>query len=174
MKLSRPNGHASVILLLLGVSSVVGYQPGGPRTKAPTPSSPPDNTRRFTFLAVPAIALASGLGSSPSGALDMDSFVAKELEVKKEAPIKTMSEDEALCRFGSPSKKVGDACIRAGLSTKRKNGLDAYGTIDREYKSIHNYLRCRNYTSSSRLQYQLHSILTLNSISLLVLQAVIL
>ena len=104
----------------------------------------------------------------------MDSFVAKELEVKKEAPIKTMSEDEALCRFGSPSKKVGDACIRAGLSTKRKNGLDAYGTIDREYKSIHNYLRCRNYTSSSRLQYQLHSILTLNSISLLVLQAVIL
>ena len=77
-------------------------------------------TRRSTLLAFPAAALF--LASSPSNA---------------NADGKTMSDDEALCKFGSPSKKVGDACVRAGLSTKRKTGVDAYGNVDRELIYMH-------------------------------------
>jgi hypothetical protein len=75
--------------------------------------------------------MASGLVSSPAGALDVDAFMAKELDNKKVVS-KEMSDDEALCKFGSPSKKVGDACLRAGLSTKRPTGVDAFGNVDRE------------------------------------------
>lgn len=116
------------ILLLLGASSALAYQPSSPQTN--TPASAPDNTRRLAFLAVPAIAM--GL-AAPSNALDMDAFMAKELgtDVKKE-PAK-MNDDEALCKFGAPAKKTGEACLRAGLSTKRPTGVDAFGTVDREY-----------------------------------------
>ena len=116
------------ILLLLGASSTLAYQPTSPRTS--TPASTPDSTRRLSFLAVPAIAM--GL-ASPSNALDMDAFMAKELgnSDKKAEPAK-MSDDEALCKFGAPAKKTGEACLRAGLSTKRPTGVDAFGTVDRE------------------------------------------
>ncbi len=112
------------ILFLLGASSVLAYQPTSPQKVA----TPPDNTRRLAFLAVPAIAMGI---AAPSNALDMDSFIAKELDVKKE-PAK-MGDDEALCKFGAPSKQTGNACLRAGLSTKRPTGVDAFGTVDREY-----------------------------------------
>lgn len=126
-------------LFLLGTSSSYGLQPGTPPTKVPTSStSSPDSTRRFTFLAVPAIALASVASPSPSVALDMDSFIAKELDVKKEPP--KMGDDEALCKFGAPSKKTGEACLRAGLSTKRPTGVDAFGTVDRG-----DFVRCKPY-----------------------------
>ena len=45
-----------------------------------------------------------------------------------------MTDDEALCRFGQPSKGRGDACVRAGLSTKlssKPGAVDAYGNVDR-------------------------------------------
>ncbi len=117
------------ILLLLGASSTLAYQPTPSRTNTPAPT--PDNTRRLAFLAVPAIAM--GL-ASPSNALDMDAFMAKELgnSDKKAEPPK-MNDDEALCKFGAPAKKTGEACLRAGLSTKRPSGVDAFGTVDREY-----------------------------------------
>ncbi len=132
MKQCKPNIHDFLVLFLLGASSIFGLQPGTPPTKVPTSSTAsPDNTRRFAILAVPAIALASVASPLPSGALDMDSFIAKELDVKKEPP--KMGDDEALCRFGAPSKKTGEACLRAGLSTKRPTGVDAFGSVDREY-----------------------------------------
>jgi hypothetical protein len=68
--------------------------------------------------------------SSRADALDYDSFMNKELNNEAEKP--KMSEDEALCRFGSPSQKTGNACLQAGLSTKRPTGVDAFGTVDRE------------------------------------------
>lgn len=81
--------------------------------------------------------------------LDIESFLAKEDTTKSNTPYqyrtkssssttgdgKTMSDDEALCRFGSPSKKVGEACVRAGMSTKRPSGVDAFGTVDRKSPS---------------------------------------
>lgn len=143
MKLSRSNVYSSIILLLLGASDSFGYQVRSPRTKVQTPASPPDSTRRFTVLAFPAIAMASGiLASNPSRseALDMDSFIAKELDNKKEPP--KMSDDEALCKYGQPSKATGNACLRAGLSTKRPTGVDAFGTVDRKYNNIIQHCFC--------------------------------
>lgn len=78
--------------------------------------------------------------------LDIESFLANDKETtpyqyrtKSSSSTtgdgKTMSDDEALCRFGSPSKKVGEACVRAGMSTKRPSGVDAFGTVDRKSPS---------------------------------------
>jgi hypothetical protein len=136
MKLFTQNVYASMILVLLGASASFGYQPSSPRTKVPTTSSPADSTRRSALLAFPAIAMIAGqvFTPSPSRALDFDSFIEKEPDNKK---VETkMSEDEALCRFGSPSKGTGNACLRAGLSTKLRTGVDAFGNVDREFNTI--------------------------------------
>jgi hypothetical protein len=74
----------------------------------------------------------------------MDAFARKELAAescddrlsKKCRP--HLSDDEALCRFGQPSQKTGEACLRAGMSTKRPTGVDAFGKIDRG-----DYVRCK-------------------------------
>lgn len=139
------NKFISISLLLTGVSTSFGYQPRVQPSTVQKPSSPPDNTRRSVF-AVPALALMAGLttSSSPSVALDVDSFMAKELDNNKVEP--KMSDDEALCKFGSPSKGTGNACLRAGLSTKRPTGVDAFGTVDRG-----NFVRCKpNYVEDPK------------------------
>jgi hypothetical protein len=61
--------------------------------------------------------------------LDDTSTSCNETYDKKCKP--KLTEDEALCRFGQPSKKTGEACVRAGLSTKRPSGVDAFGSVDR-------------------------------------------
>ena len=71
--------------------------------------------------------------SSRADALDYDSLKKKEVNNETEKP--KMSEDEALCRFGSPSQKTGNACLRAGLPTERK-GVDRFGTVDRECLTV--------------------------------------
>lgn len=78
--------------------------------------------------------------SAPAQALDMDSFMSQELSPPKNAvPTKKLSDDEALCKFGQPSKERGDACIRAGLpTTLKKGGVDAYGNVDRG-----DFVRCK-------------------------------
>ena len=114
----------AIIVATLATKTTFAYRPSMPKQNHPSISTENTmTTRRSTLLAFPATALAV-LGSSPSNANAADG--------------KTMSDDEALCKFGSPSKKVGDACVRAGLSTKRKTGVDAYGNVDREliYMSI--------------------------------------
>lgn len=138
MKLFTQNVYASMMLLLLGASASFGYQPSSPRTKVPAKSSPTDNTRRSTLLAFPAFAMIAGQAffPSPSRALDFDSFMANELANDNKKVETKMSEDEALCRFGSPSKKTGEACLRAGRTTKRPTGVDAFGNVDREFKTI--------------------------------------
>jgi len=106
------------IAVFVAAKTTSAYRPSMPKQNHPSIST--ENTmvtRRSTLLAFPAAALL--LATSPSNANAADG--------------KTMSDDEALCKFGSPSKKVGDACVRAGLSTKRKTGVDAYGNVDREY-----------------------------------------
>lgn len=133
-------------MLLLGVSASLGYQPRSPQTKAKPSCSPSDNTRRSTVLAFPAFVMMAGMVSfsSPSVALDIDSFMARELDNGKVTP--KMSEDEALCRFGSPSKGTGNACLRAGLSTKRPTGVDAFGEVDRG-----SFVRCKpNYVEDPK------------------------
>lgn len=93
------------------------------------------DTRR-SFLRVLMPATAAMLATTPphvASALDMDAFAKQEL-VRDSAPAqRKLTEDEALCRFGQPSKGKGEACVRAGMPTKGlgKNGLDAFGKVDR-------------------------------------------
>jgi hypothetical protein len=70
--------------------------------------------------------------------LDIDAFMKKELDADGPKVQAKLSDDEALCRFGAPSKEVGEACVRAGMSTKRPTGVDAFGKVDRG-----DYVRCK-------------------------------
>ena len=96
---------------------------------------------RRSFLIAPLIAAPTA-----AMALDMDAFMNKELEMdstvcdertnKRCQP--KLSDDEALCRFGSPSKGTGEACVRAGMPTAKAGGVDAFGKLDRG-----DYVRCK-------------------------------
>ena len=106
---------------------------------------------RRTFLSSAKTALLVGvlsttLGPSPARAtLDIDAFVQKELGQDTQTSSssvggKQLSQDEALCRFGQPSPATGEACLRAGISTKlRKGGVDAFGNVE----SRGDYVRCK-------------------------------
>jgi hypothetical protein len=102
-------------------------------------------------LAVAATLLATTLPApsqqtaTAAWALDMDAFINQEL-IQDNVKSK-LTADEALCRFGQPSRATGEACVRAGLSTKRRPGgsrlrdqaaVDAFGTVDRG-----DYVRCK-------------------------------
>jgi len=115
--------------------------------------NPPENIvsrRSFVVGGAGASTLAPVLVPFfPTRALDVDAFVNDQLagetcndRVDKKCKPK-LSDDEALCRFGFPSKEVGEACQRAGLSTKRAGstqGLDASGKSDRG-----DYVRCKQF-----------------------------
>ena len=140
MNYTPPTMYLSIIILIIGVWTSDAYQQRSLQTKMKMSSSSHDNTRRSTILAFPAFAMIAGTftASSPCLALDMDSFMAKELTSAKVPP--KMSDDEALCKFGAPSKGTGNACLRAGLPTKRRTGVDAFGTVDRECSDFHEEL----------------------------------
>ena len=95
----------------------------------------------FSFMA------ATTIPPITAYALDIDAFVNQELSKDECDPrsskkcVKKLTDDEALCKFGQPSKERGDACVRAGQSTKlTKNGVDAYGKVDRG-----NFTRCKQF-----------------------------
>lgn len=81
-----------------------------------------------------------------ASALDMDAFIGQELAASSTSSTssqnnKKLSDDEALCRFGQPSKLKGEACVRAGMSTKPQyagSGVDAFGNVERG-----DFLRCK-------------------------------
>ena len=84
-------------------------------------------------------AVTTTLAPTPSeAALDMDAFANSQLTT----PSSQMSSDEALCKFGQPSPEKGNACVRAGLSTKSATpgGVDAFGNVDRG-----DFVRCQYY-----------------------------
>jgi hypothetical protein len=98
--------------------------------------------RRSFLLTLP------GIATSPVWALDVEAFMKAELSkddcdpsAKKCIPKAKLSEDQALCQFGQPSKERGDACVRAGMSTQlKRGGVDAYGKLDRG-----DYIRCKQF-----------------------------
>lgn len=156
--------HPSAIALVLVLSMVASIgnalsnwgldtRPRGkkavPLFSVPASSSTTTTTRRSFFGRFSATASAAALATtlptiSAANALDMEAFASKELadsscddRVSKKCMPK-LSDDEALCRFGSPSTKTGEACLRAGMSTSRPTGVDAFGTVDRG-----DYQRCK-------------------------------
>jgi hypothetical protein len=100
----------------------------------------PSLSRRQAFASIAtATAAASVFVIAPlaSNALDMDAFANQQLTPSVAPP--KLTDDEALCRYGSPAQKTGEACVRAGLPTKRSGSLDAFGKTDRG-----DYVRCKS------------------------------
>eukprot|EP00527_Entomoneis_sp_CCMP2396_P007113 CAMPEP_0198142190 /NCGR_PEP_ID=MMETSP1443-20131203/5061_1 /TAXON_ID=186043 /ORGANISM="Entomoneis sp., Strain CCMP2396" /LENGTH=133 /DNA_ID=CAMNT_0043805151 /DNA_START=195 /DNA_END=596 /DNA_ORIENTATION=- len=90
-------------------------------------------------VAASMMLINGGVTAPPAHALDMDAFAASSLSSSSSSP-KTMSEDEALCKYGSPSLLTGEACVRSGLSTKRVGSLNAFGKVDRG-----DFVRCKQF-----------------------------
>ena len=90
------------------------------------------------------------LPSSPAwAALDMDAFMNTELQESNTKGKPTLTHDQSLCQYGAPSTETGQACVRANMSTKRTNSLDAFGTVDRG-----DYVRCRTYYDDKGDRYE--------------------
>ena len=105
-------------------------------------SNSPNNQQRRSFLNTSVVAIVGFTGataiSQPSIALDMDAFMNNELaKDSKKEEVKPVNDDATTCRVGAPGKETGDACVRAGLPTTRKTGVDAYGNLDRG-----DFIRC--------------------------------
>ena len=66
------------------------------------------SSRRAFFENV-SLVLPMVVGINPAIALDMDAFINKELATDNTKS--EMSDDEALCKFGSPSGRTGDVRI---------------------------------------------------------------
>lgn len=77
----------------------------------------------------------------------MDAFMSNELS--KSDTKRDMTADEGLCKYGEPAKKTGEACVRAGMSTKRTDTLDAFGQVDRG-----DFIRCKTYYDDMGDRYQ--------------------
>jgi len=139
-----------VVSALLGMC--VSLAPNVNRPLPPPQRAPPQNQGdaaaimpRRSILALPFLSVA--ILPSDSSALDMDAFMNQELSKEECDPrtskkcVQKLTDDEALCKFGQPSKERGDACVRAGQSTKlTKNGVDAYGKVDRG-----DFTRCKQF-----------------------------
>lgn len=108
---------------------------------------------RRSFLVVggtTAAVVASTMSASPAlAALDMDAFVNAELQESNTKGKPTLTHDQGLCQYGAPSRETGEACVRANMSTKRTNSLDAFGTVDRG-----DYVRCRTYYDDKGDRYE--------------------
>jgi hypothetical protein len=116
---------------------------------------PLDSRRLFVKQSVTGISAfvattTSAMISSPAThawALDMNAFENSQLR-KSDQPT-LLSADEGLCRYGAPGKETGDACVRAGISTKRTGTLDAFGTVDRG-----DFVRCKAYYDDKGDRYE--------------------
>jgi hypothetical protein len=125
---------ALALLLLVQLAAVVqSYQQ--PNSSSSSSKVNYHHHPRRAFLTAPLVVVVATAHSqqhaAAAWALDMEAFINQELTKDSVKPM--LSEDEALCRFGQPSRTTGEACLRAGLSTKRRSGgtLDAFGTVDR-------------------------------------------
>jgi hypothetical protein len=114
----------------------------------PPPAEPTDTRRsqsvgsRRTFLSISTGVAAGVVVGPPTAAnalLDMDAFAKQQLGGTNDQP-PPLSEDAALCKYGSPAPATGAACERAGLSPKRVGTLDAYGNVDRG-----DFVRCKQF-----------------------------
>ena len=102
--------------------NAVGAAPASSRLHASASASEggdPAPGRRAVLLGGPAVLMgaAASLSLPPAAAaLDMDAFASSQL-AKEEPKYKDLSEDEALCKYGSAGPDKGSACQRAGMST---------------------------------------------------------
>jgi hypothetical protein len=115
----------------------------------PPPAKPTDTrgsqsgSSRRTFLSISTSMAAVVVVVGPpshADALDMDAFAKQQLGGGTNSQPPPLSEDAALCKYGSPAPATGAACERAGMSPKRVGTLDAYGNVDRG-----DFVRCKQF-----------------------------
>ena len=109
------------------------------------------NSRRAFLATTAAITTTTTSASSKCvvSALDMDAFIQSELS--KDSQATQLSEDAALCKYGFPSPKTGEACVRAGLPTTRlAGGVDAFGQADRG-----DFVRCKQFYDNNNNKGQM-------------------
>jgi hypothetical protein len=134
-----------VLCALMIISCRQAHQSHGwsiPQPAKPTDTRGSQSSRR-TFLSIStgmaaAVVVVVGPPSS-ANALDMDAFAKQQLGGTNSQP-SPLSEDAALCKYGSPAPATGAACERAGLSPQRVGTLDAYGNVDRG-----DFVRCKQF-----------------------------
>eukprot|EP00579_Thalassiosira_antarctica_P016561 CAMPEP_0201942486 /NCGR_PEP_ID=MMETSP0903-20130614/49119_1 /ASSEMBLY_ACC=CAM_ASM_000552 /TAXON_ID=420261 /ORGANISM="Thalassiosira antarctica, Strain CCMP982" /LENGTH=178 /DNA_ID=CAMNT_0048484887 /DNA_START=53 /DNA_END=586 /DNA_ORIENTATION=+ len=94
--------------------------------------------RAFPIAVTAAFSMsAATLSPTPALALDFDAFEARETSKDSGKSNPKLNDDEALCKFGSPGKSMGEACERAKMKPKLPANVDAFGKIDRG-----DYLKC--------------------------------
>ena len=82
----------------------------------------------------------------------MEAFEKSQLGSSDQQQLSTkkdLSADEGLCRYGAPGKDTGEACVRAGISTKRTGTLDAFGNVDRG-----DFVRCKTFYEDTGARYE--------------------
>jgi hypothetical protein len=148
-KVERISGPGDNVKAPLGLHQATSHSTPFSRNADPL-------SRRNLFGFVPALVIAYStavMHPFEANGLDIDSFVQNELKADDNCNDRTskkckpnLTEYEALCRFGQPSTRTGEACLRAGMSTQRPSGVDAFGTVDRG-----NFVKCKpNYVEDPK------------------------
>lgn len=141
------NQSSLLILLLASSTSALQQQPLSRRAWLATGGP----------VAAAAAAIVATTTPDASLALDMDAFASSQIsstESCNEAVDKRcapkLTEDQALCKYGYPSKTTGEACVRAGMSTTDRPGeLDAFGNIPRG-----DFVRCKTFYEDTGTKYE--------------------
>jgi len=66
-----------------------------------------------------------------AAALDFDAFASSQLSSDDAASNPTLSDDEALCKYGAPGPEMGAACKRAKMKPRLPSDVSADGKADR-------------------------------------------
>lgn len=92
-----------------------------------------------SIAAVVATYLVADANSPHSAAaLDMDAFASSQLSSDDAASNPTLSDDEALCKYGAPGPEMGAACKRAKMKPRLPSDVSADGKADRG-----DYTKCK-------------------------------
>lgn len=130
----------SPILLVAALFCLFLRHPRPVESMVPHAPSKSTNTRRmFLKTTFASVSFAAVIAPSVARSLDMDAFASQQLSASgstqggSSSSSGALTEDQALCKFGQPSPQRGEACLRAGMSTKpsKKGGVDAFGQVDR-------------------------------------------
>lgn len=82
--------------------------------------------------------VAADLRPRSASALDFDAFASSQLSSDDAASNPTLSDDEALCKYGAPGPEMGAACKRAKMKPRLPSDVSADGKADRG-----DYTKCK-------------------------------
>ena len=89
-------------------------------------------------VATTYLVVADVLRPRSASALDFDAFASSQLSSDDAASNPTLSDDEALCKYGAPGPEMGAACKRAKMKPRLPSDVSADGKADRG-----DYTKCK-------------------------------